>query len=222
MSTLNHLNLDVSLSDAVKGLRPPTLSHIRKGVTELGNLDEAILPTVIALARDALKSQINPDEDQVSKDLNLPPEKAIGIISAASFLSFILSSGRYDLQSFVREGLEVKLLNEELASKLQPFITAVLKDQPNVKDELEEFSLASEVLPALTTFDLTVDLRLKFKSNKVVQAVPIAIAHLDTDAEGQIVWFQMTSLQVEKLILDLQRVQEKLKAASELIPINNN
>jgi hypothetical protein len=204
---------ELSLIDAVEEFKPGVLTHIKNGIASLISLDKKYIPDVISYCRDILKSSLNPDEDEFAGKIGLSKQEAINILSTASFLYYILSSGKYTADSFIREMNEAQLLPEERNQDIRVFIEAIIHELPAVKEEMDQFAIASEILPSLQSFLITVDLRLKFNADSISSATPVAIAQVDTDGEGQVVWFQMNAMQVERLILDLQKTLEKMRIA---------
>jgi hypothetical protein len=204
---------ELSLIDAVNEFKPGVLTHIKSGIASLLSLDKKYIPDVISCCRDILKSSLNPDEDEFAEKIGLSKQEAINILSTASFLYYILSSGKYTGDLFIKELNEVQLLPEDRNQDIRIFIETIIHELPVVKEEMDQFAIASEILPSLQSFSIAVDLRLKFISDSISSATPVAIAQVDTDGEGQVVWFQMNALQVERLILDLQKTLGKMRIA---------
>lgn len=84
----------------------------------------------------------------------------------------------------------------------------------NSRAELERsFSrrrLAASVLPALELFDVTIDLRFRFKDKQIAESVPVAIVHIDTDVYNQEIWFQLAQDDVDEMIKKLEDARDQL------------
>jgi len=76
--------------------------------------------------------------------------------------------------------------------------------------------LAAQTLPSLDTFDISVDLRLRFKDEQIQDAVSVAVVHLDTDATNRELWFQMTRGDVELVIEKLNSTLKQMDTAEKL------
>ena len=86
------------------------------------------------------------------------------------------------------------------------------------RDNIRRMSVESEVLPYLTDFEATIDIRLEYgaKGNAVELAVPLAVFHVDTDSYRHEIWFQAGMAQVETMIERLQIVVERMKSAEDV------
>jgi hypothetical protein len=73
--------------------------------------------------------------------------------------------------------------------------------------------LANETLPALASFDISVDLRFAFKDDTISHGVAVALIHLDTDANGQEVWFQAGRADVEMMREALETALRQMELA---------
>jgi hypothetical protein len=76
--------------------------------------------------------------------------------------------------------------------------------------------LAGEVLPSLYTFDVAIDLRVRVENKAIVASVPVAVLHIDTDAEDHEIWVQLTKGDIDNIIRTLTRALEDMQVAEGL------
>lgn len=158
------------------------------------------------------------DTEELAEKLKLPLEKTAIVLNGASFLVALTGS-------FV-EADDSDLLNKLAAHKLvlerdfgvvREWLYAVREKSGGFRDAFERDSLANKVLPSLQGFDVVVDVRLSFsKDEGMPGAVPVAIAMLDTDADGQTIWFQMSKTQLQRLQAKLHTVAKQFEVAEKL------
>ena len=84
-----------------------------------------------------------------------------------------------------------------------------------IERRIEIGHIGSEILPSLSSLDVTVDLRLRLRAGKPDIAVPIAIFHVDTDSYNQEVWFQATKADVERMQKQLKEILERMESAEQ-------
>jgi hypothetical protein len=98
-----------------------------------------------------------------------------------------------------------------------PFCELVVSQRAGVRQLLTRSQLSAVVLPVLTSFDITVDIRLGFEEGQVATALPVAVVHMDTDSAGQEVWFQINQRQLERTIKDLNNALKEIQEAERWI-----
>jgi hypothetical protein len=77
--------------------------------------------------------------------------------------------------------------------------------------------LANAVMPSLARFDVTVDLRIRFENEKAQEFVPVALAHIDTDADNAECWFQLSRADITMLLEKLSRCAREMELGEELL-----
>jgi hypothetical protein len=89
--------------------------------------------------------------------------------------------------------------------------------QPNdLRRAFDRRALATATLPSLTTFDISVDLRLSFDKEDITDGVAVALAHIDTDAGNRELWFQLTRGDLDMMIETLTDSRQQMDAAEKL------
>ena len=104
-----------------------------------------------------------------------------------------------------------------LAEKDRPATEAVLThfqaEQAKIKGAFRRVAVTNSVLPTLDEFEVVVDVRMSFDRGSVAFAVPMAVAHIDTDVPHEELWVQMSKARLKTLVKDLTKALEQLEQA---------
>lgn len=157
------------------------------------------------------------DPAQAGKELGVSFDDARLLFNAAGFLSAISTVFDDADASIIVETLRTAgIVPADSASDIESFVQFLIKNRSSIAEDYERSALANTVLPTLQRFDTNVDIRLSKSSAKRMRAAPVVVACLDTDAEGQIVWFQMSKGQVKRIMSQLEGVLEQLELAESV------
>lgn len=194
------------LVDFLKALPNRGASSIREGFTQLAKHGEQTFSKFVDIGEQAL-SGLNAPVGDIAMELGVPEAIADLMLSASSMTMY--ACGRYGGELTPRELsdvlLEAELLSSAgLGSQLEPFFKLVLAKHAQLRVDIERQDDVRSVLPNLMRFDLNVDVRVKFQKNAVKSFLPVVIGHIDTDAEGQLIWFQMTKEQLLQMQEDIK------------------
>ena len=118
-------------------------------------------------------------------------------------------------EEFLVAATRVELIRPEIQAKVRSFLDNIVADRVEVKKALRRASLPSQVLPFLTDFEVVVDLRVAYEDDAVLSVVPVALFHIDTDANSQEIWFQASKGQLERLKADIDSTLKKMEAAEK-------
>jgi len=155
------------------------------------------------------------DAEEIAAKLGMTPEQARRVTSAAG-IAVAAMLGRADAdvaEQFVRAVEQTGLVHEAEVPPLLAFTKFAFQERSALQRTFDRVQLGSEILPSVTGFRTAVDVRVRFdEHDKIVLSVPIAVIHLHTDTEQELV-FQMTQWEVEKMINVLQTALRRLKAA---------
>jgi len=151
-----------------------------------------------------------------AKALGIAPAAARLLLSAASFAAVSVGVREAAAEEFVA-ALRSSGLVQDSDGGLLEFCQLVVTQRSGIRDLLKRSQLASIVFPALTDFDVTVDVRLGFEDGRVAMAIPVALMHFDTDSRGQEIWFQLSGRQLERLVEDLNVALREVHAAERWI-----
>jgi hypothetical protein len=92
----------------------------------------------------------------------------------------------------------------------------VYDERSEISKTVARTQLAGEVLPSLYTFDVAVDLRVRVENKAIVTSVPVAVLHIDTDAEDHEIWVQLTKGDIDNIIRTLTKALEDMQVAEDL------
>jgi hypothetical protein len=189
--------------------------YIRDGFGVLSKLPEQKFEEIRRVTLDAVEAGGSVGEADLAARLDISRTDARSLLAATSlFATFILSRDE-KLVQLVASAVEAKLIGPDDAPVALVFYEAVERDRAKLKEAVERSRFSSSVLPSLLEFEATVDLRLGFDKGRLDFATPIALVHLDTDAQGQEVWLQLTKRQVERVAKELQDVLRKMEEAEK-------
>jgi hypothetical protein len=93
----------------------------------------------------------------------------------------------------------------------------IISQRAEVTASMARKRLANVVLPSLTYFDVTVDVRLQFVNDKVDEYVPVAMMSIDTDGENNRLWCQLTLADVEMIVQRLQDAARQMALADTIM-----
>jgi hypothetical protein len=201
------------LEEAFAEMPEGVKSFLREGFAVFSRLPEKSFTDVLAVVLDSIQSGSGVGENELASRLGLGREDARVLLASMTLLSTIIATREETAEQLVRLAANSKLIESNYVDSAITFFRAVVADRSSVKRSMERSSVASEVLPSLLDFETTVDLRLEFERGRVNESLPIALVHLDTDAQGGEVWLQLNKMQVEKIIKDLQETLRKMEEA---------
>lgn len=164
---------------------------------------------------DTFVSGISEEPKEISQRYAIAESEARPLVFAVSMMVATLSEAPDPLDQFLAAGIAKGAFTSEVAAVIRPHGEVIEADRSSIQEAIKRETLASSVLPSLLSFSVAVDLRLKFEKEKIVAAVPVLVVHLDTDADDQAVWVQLTQADTERLLEQLQTGLESLKAAGK-------
>jgi len=206
------------LIDAMRELGTRVKADLRAGFAVLGRLPIGQHVRLLSLVTESIGGVpgIKPEE---AKAVGIAPDEAPGLFSAATYTVVTLTWRDTGAAEFFQAGVSAGLIREDDAKVLLPFGELVVSQRAGLKEILTRARLSSVVLPVLVQFDVTVDVRLGFEDGRVAAALPVAVVHLDTDAEGQEIFFQVNVRQLKRLVEDLTTALREIEAAERWIEL---
>jgi len=207
--------LPIATSDFLTDIPKSAKSFLREGFNVLAGIQPPQLITSIIL--ESAESGSEPKAADLASKFGLSKGDTQSLVGVISFLGLLLSKpGDPEPVPTIVEAL---LSSEIIDKNAQATITVVLneldRDRSSVTSALRRTSLASRLLPSLTDLSIVVDVRIGFDNEEVALAVPVALVHIDTDANNQEIWFQMTKAQLQTAIEDLTKTLARVEAAEK-------
>lgn len=199
---------------------------IKKGNTILANSSQAIWDAAI---NDAISfitspiSNISSIEGRLTTIIGCSEKDATAVRNAAlSAVHTINDKDGITAHNFVDASIQEGTLADEDADKIRSFYEYALNGKPSIKDMLENDAASDDdSLPTLRSFDISVDLKLKFDRNGISKMLPIATFHIDTESYTQEIWLQISKRQLETLINELNTALDQMKLAESITGTSN-
>jgi hypothetical protein len=208
----------VTIDQALDGLPKRALPPLALSLRSLHKLPSEDWPKLFDTAVETVFSQYMPDASELSEILGKPEGDVQELLNSASFLaalttSFDELSGEEILSALVNK----KLIESTDVQAFRPLLAFLSARKSVVARQLDKDELATQVLPNLRVLDLSVDVRLPAPGVPLSASAPVAVAMLDTDAEGQIVWFQLTKQQLQSMSRQIDKALAQMARAERLI-----
>jgi hypothetical protein len=177
-------------------------------LAEVGKQHYAEILKAVVIALESKKAPL----ENLEKYLNLSKNDLSALFAAAMLTVPILGEGG-NAEEFISTAVKVGLLTQNLVPKIQPFIDTVVAERAQIGRAIRRAALPALVLPFLSNFEVAVDLRMGFEQEAVVDAVSVAVVHIDTDVNGKEIWFQASKQQMEELKSDIEDAIKRMDTA---------
>jgi hypothetical protein len=202
--------------DYVTHLPAQAKSLFRFGFSLLSEMSEQQQRIVVEGARQAIATSL-PDSNEVAARLGKDANVAEPAIAAAAITTTIFARTSVELapEQFRQIFIKAGVIDEALSDALKNFFEIACAERQALRSEVERTDDARAVLPNLASFTLGIDVRVSFEGNEVRSMVPVVVANIDTDAEGQVLWCQMTKEQLTRLRADFDAALQKLEATQK-------
>jgi hypothetical protein len=157
------------------------------------------------------------DSSNLQEITGLSTSIAEQVASVYSLVIGLLSETTATPDEFVQAAVD-KLFLEKDQIAARSIVAAVCEARGEINQTVARTQLAGEVLPSLYTFDVAVDLRVRVEKGSVVTSVPVAVLHIDTDADNHEIWLQLTKGDIDNLIRTLTKTLQDMQVAEGLAP----
>lgn len=174
-------------SDVLSRLPRAFRGQAEKGFEVLAEVGKQHYTELLRAAIVALESK-KPPLEELEKSLKLS-KNDLNALFAAAMLTVPLIGQGIGQDEFLASTVKAGIIPQSLVPKVQPFVETVVADSVQIGRILRRETLPSQVLPYVSNVEVVVDLRVAFEKEAVIEAVPVAIVHIDTDANGQEIWF---------------------------------
>jgi hypothetical protein len=206
-----------TLEQALASMPPRVRDFVRAGFSVLVKVPENNLDLLLKAVLETIQSGESSSEVSSLTRLGVSKEDAPALIGAMSLLASLASARAETADQFVSSAVDSKLLDAAHVGPARMFFNAVVQNRQAFSRALETSRLSIEVLPSLTEFETTVDVRFGFEKGRVSHTVPIVLLHIDTDSYGQEIWLQLTKVQLERMIKDLEETLRNVGQAEKAV-----
>ena len=195
-------------------------SSIHAGLTLIADLDERGQERLLAWARVPRARGLYGDNKSLVSETGLPQEHAGAVRLAVAMMVGSLRGSSTAADEFISAGLDKSAFTEAESPGLTRFAELIIACRSELTNETDLAQLQDVVLPTLTEFDVTLDARVEISDGAVIRGVPVVIAYVDTDAENQVVWFQMNAERVRELRDELTNTLDQIDTLREWLEIS--
>lgn len=171
---------------------------------------------VLHAALEGISTGFEVENAELIKRLGISASENKALMGALNFFVLVASTAtEQPADSTITALVDSDIVQEADRTVASAFFTALLRDRATLTGSFRRAEMSSEVLPSLTTFETTIDVRIAFEADRVALALPVLLLHIDTDATNRELWFQMSRRQVEKAIDDLRKAVEQMDHAEK-------
>jgi len=201
------------MSDLLSRVPRQFREQAEKGFGILAGVSPRHYAEILRAAVIALESR-QPPLEELGRALELP-QNDISLLFAAAMLTVpvVGQSGGDSSSDFIAAAVRGRIMPEGLAEKIRPFIDTVVSERAQITRAVRRGSLPRQVMPSLTDVEIVVDLRMLFEKDVVAEGLAVAMMHIDTDENGQEVWFQASRDQLTQLKSDIEDAIKKMELA---------
>jgi hypothetical protein len=189
----------------------PFREQAEKGFVVLADVGQHNYAEILQAVIFTLESK-KPPLAELEKSLKLPMND-LGSLFAASMLMVPILADGANADDFVSSAVKGGLIGENLVPKIRPFVDTVMAQRVQIERAIRRATLPAQVLPHISDVEIVVDLRVAFEEQAVIEAVPVAIVHIDTDVDGKEIWFQSSKQQMQQLKSDIDEAIKKMEVA---------
>jgi hypothetical protein len=193
------------------------LSYFQGGFSSAAALPEATRRKVLSeMISNFQRGTRRLDSSNLRQITGLPTKVAEQVASVYSLVIGLLTETTATPEEFL-EAAANKVFVEPDRAAAKSIATAVCDARAEILSTVLRTQLAGEVLPSLYTFDVAVDVRVRVEDGSVVTSVPVAVLHIDTDAENHEIWLQLTKGDIDNLIRTLTTTLSDMQVAEDLV-----
>jgi hypothetical protein len=209
-----------SLVDALSAIPSDYRPYFRDGFSRLAKLKRDQWPTLIRSLEHTSPYPSNFELEPIAESLGLEGSGGRALLNAARLVLGVVTLRDDSPRDFAETACKTEMLDAADRDAIGEFTEQVARTRLEIRKSLARGELSQQIFPSLVLFDVKVDLRLEFAEGKVSAAVPVVIAHIDTDSTNSELWFQMSYTQLvaleKKLASSLEELQLALAVAKQL------
>lgn len=205
------------LSEEIGEISPRVKLAARQGFAIAKNLSASEFENILNLVLSSIeKNRTEISSELVLGQLDLPRWEAGRLMAALSVTLGLLSDNNGSIEEFMKTARD-EIFDDSSESVARTAADLIIRKRPVLAEAMARGRLAAEVLPSLAKFDITVDLRARFRDDTVQNLVSVAIVHIDTDAMNQEVWLQLTASDIDDILTKLKKAAKQIGVLEGLI-----
>ncbi|MFI4933749.1 MAG: hypothetical protein ACHP7N_03955 [Caulobacterales bacterium] len=203
--------LAARLSDVPERILP----RVRRGFQIASELNPEVRRQCVHDILSRLASQSRPEPSDIGGKVGLSASDAGDLLLAVSLTFGAMIDISASPDDFIQEAST--LYDESGKAAVSEISIAVSTRRDELKESMDNSSLANSVLPSLVQFDLDIDIRVKFENNKVINSAPVAVVFIGSDREGQDICLQLSKTDIDMLVDRLTKASGEMDLAGRLI-----
>jgi hypothetical protein len=202
---------DRSIPDILARIPRGFKDEASKGFAVLAEIGQQHYAEILQAVIVTLESK-RPPLEKLAETLKIPVSQISSLFAACMFTVSVLGEGG-SADEFINACLSASLLREDRVPKVRSFLETIVAQQPQIGRTIRRAEMPGQVLPSVSNFEVVVDLRMAFDGEAVAEVVPVAIVHVDTDAEVEELWFQASRQQMQQLKIDVDEAIRRMDLA---------
>jgi hypothetical protein len=206
-----------TLEEAFARMPARVKDFVRAGLNVLTKLPENNLDLLLKVVLETIQSGESLSDVSHVTRLGVPQEDAPALIGSMSLLASLASGRAETAEQFVSSAVDSKLLEATHVGTARMFFNAVVQNRQAFKRAFDASRLSTRGLPSLTDFETTVDIRFGFEKGQLSESIAVVLLHIDTDAYGHEIWLQLTKVQLERMIRDLEETLKNVERAEKAV-----
>jgi len=199
------------LADALARAPRAFREQAQKGFRVLAGVGREHYGEIVDAVMRTLQNR-QPALEELGRSLCLPTDQMSGLLAAAMIIVPLLAN-RGTPEEFSSEATKAGFLPTDVAQAIVPFAQSVFEKRAELGRIMRRAALPSQVLPYLADVEIVVDVRMDFEDQEVYEAVPVAMLHIDTDANNTEIWFQASKSQMEQFRKDIDAAIKRMEIA---------
>lgn len=166
-------------------------NELKQGFAVIASLTEDEQQRILAWVRTPRAGWRLGDVSSLVAETGLAEQQAAPLRLAVGMMVGTLTESGAAVDEFTSAGVESGVLVEANVSGVTSFGKLVVDSRAELQEQRDATQLQDAVLPTLMKFELALDARVQVSDGTVIRGVPVVVAYVDTDAEDQVIWFQM-------------------------------
>jgi hypothetical protein len=210
-----------SFEEHIAALPAKTQQPLKEGLSLVSRLDSVQMKALVDVTITLIDEPHAIEKMKFPEILGLSENDSLDLVVLGTALS--VSGSMRETTSEMADILQKRFsLSKPETSAVSKLIEAFRAQQGEVDHARERRQLGDLVLPSFENIWWTVDMRLKLSGGELSTFVPVAIAHLKTDApnSGRF-WFQLSRSQLKRLVDELQQALRDMEEAEKWVKQHN-
>jgi hypothetical protein len=194
----------------------PLARVVESGASVVGKVPESQVPRLIEAAIRAGTGSALSSKNPLVEQFSLTVDEANSVASSITVLMTLLTEEKTtNAAEFVDAMSDAGIVASESIDAVRRIVEHIVSAQSQINQAIRRRKAEVSVLPSITAFSTTIDVRLGFKEDEIDVAIPMVVAHVDTDGPGQELWMQLTKADIEQMMTTLTDAMGRLETVEK-------